>query len=250
MLTGLLSWNAEWEMWGFYNNPDPADNFKVVFDGYTRTIWILQGIQDIVVREDLYSTWKEWMLVSDNQKWLHAFLVEGATPISDTRATGITYFLVNDWTIRQQSGGIPTNIDGNLYGYYDEAVTPKYPYLPDEGGLISISSTVSNLVDLQIVTQEKPALGMTPEQEWILKLAYEEARRSRAMQTNTVGITTVNDIDTITVYDDDGTTPLYEIRVSGENCDNRLVTYSKDTTEINGRNVYCPLPEITEDPCP
>ena len=185
MLTGLLAWNAEYDMWSFYNNPNPDDNFKVVFDGYTRTIWILEGVTDILVRTDLYSDWKDWMLVSDNQKWAHAFDVEGGVPISDTEATGITYFLVNNWTVRQRTGGIPTNVEGNMYGY-TEAGVPQNPYNPDEEGLLSISSKVSNLSDTIYRTETVTVPALSTDESWILRMAYEEARRSRAMQTNNI----------------------------------------------------------------
>lgn len=234
MLQGS-SFYGHWDYWNQYNNPDPNQNWKVVFDGVTKTIWILEGLTNIDVRIDLYSNWKEWVQLSGNSRFEQAFLIEGGIPISDTEFTGVTYFLVNNWTIRQQNATTPVIIDGNLYGYVDEGATPKYPYGTDPAGLISINSKVSNLVDLITTTETETVPALSDEQAWILKMAYEEARRSRAMQTNKVNITTIGDgdsaVDTINVYDDDGTTLLYTITVTGEDADNRDISYSKP---------YCP----------
>ena len=111
----------------------------------------------------------------------------------------------------------------------------------------------SNIVNT-VVQQVPGPPALTDEQNWILRMAYEEARRARAMQTNDVQITRVGSgtgqVDTINVYDDDGSL-LYTITVTGEDCDNRTITYSKNTDlGVDGRNVYCPLPEIPDDPCP
>ena len=151
--------------------------------------------------------------------------------------------MVNNWTVRQRTGGIPTNVEGNMYGY-TEAGVPQNPYNPDEEGLISISSKVSNLSDTIYRTETVTVPALSTDESWILRMAYEEARRSRAMQTNRVNIATVGEgdsrVDIITVYDDDGVTELYRIQINGQDCDNRIKIDEKD---------YCPVTE-PPTPCP
>ena len=238
MLTSVSHGN-QWEIWDFFNHVDPTQNHVVQFDGPTKTIWILEGILEVLVKEHLYSDWKEWIAIYDHSKYLQAFETEGGRPISDTERLGDSYLLINDWIIRQKDAGTPVNIVGNLYAY-DLVGDPQDPYGNDPDGQRSINSTVSNIVS----TIGVPVPSLTDAQSWTLQLAYEEARRARAMQTNNVSITSVGEgvgqVDTITVYDDDGTTVLYEIRVTGEDCDNRSVQYEKP---------YCP-PTTLPAECP
>jgi hypothetical protein len=231
MLQGT-AWGNQWDYWQYFQgNPD---DHVVQFDGPTRTIWILEGIEEVLVKEHLYSDWKEWIALYDHSKYLQAFETEGGRPVSDTERLGDSYLLINDWVIRQKDSSTPVDIVGNLYAY-DLNGDPKDPYGNDPNGGRSINSVVSNIVNTIIITETEQVPSLSPEQEWIMKMAYEEARRSRAMQTNRVAITSVGEgdaqVDTITVYDDDGTTVLYEIRVTGEDCDNRSVQYEKP---------YCP----------
>ena len=254
-MLNAVGYGNQWEYYPFWNNVDPTQNHVVQFNGETKTIWILNGITEVLVKEHLYSDWKEWIAIYDHTKYEQAFETEGGRPISATERLGDSYLLINDWVIRQKDSSTPVNIIGNLYAY-DENDVPKDPYENAPDGGRSISSTVTNIVTT--VTVPTPAKGLTEEQEWILKLAYEESRRARAMQTNKVAITKVGSgagaVDTINVYDDDGITLLYTITVTGEDADNRDVTYVKDLPAppndlVDGRNVYCPLPTIPDDPC-
>lgn len=241
MLQGT-SWGNQWDYWLMFAHEEVTLDHVVMFDGPSKTIWILEGISEVLVKEHLYSDWKEWVRILDHSKYPQAFETEGGRPISDTERLGDTYLLINDWVIRQRNAATPTNIIGNLYAY-DLDGNPKSPYDDDPYGSRSISSTVSTLVRTLVntipvevpvpyaVEVEVPAQGLTPAQEETLGLAYEEARRARALQTNKVAIgrsgSGVNAIDNIVVYDDDGTTILYTIVVTGEDCDNRNVTYIK-----------------------
>lgn len=316
MLQGM-SWGNQWEYWQYFDGA--VDDHRVMFDGPTRTIWILEGISEILVKEHLYSDWKEWMALYDNSKYLQAFQTEGGRPISATERLGDSYLLINDWVIRQRNADTPVNVDGNLYAY-DLDDNPKDPYDVDPFGGRSINSTVSNIVntistggggdiDYDLVagavwnalradyntantmgermndpvptdaptlteivngvwdepTADHTTVGSTgeavaaggsggscPNADTIAdavwdksttenttagtrgaeaSLTYEESRRARAMQTNKVSIASTGEgdsqVDTITVYDDDGVTVLYELRVTGVDCDNRSVQYEK-----------------------
>lgn len=89
----------------------------VTFDGINLRI-ILPAVGDYAVDKDLYSDWKEWILLSDNAKFPPAFDTTGGDPISATTKIAPYFFLRNDlgWRIKapEQSGEI--NIDGNLFG--------------------------------------------------------------------------------------------------------------------------------------
>jgi hypothetical protein len=240
-MLNTLTYGNQYDEWGFFNNEPASLDHVVQFHGPTRTIWILNGISEVLVKEHLYGDWKEWVQTYDNTKYLQAFQTEGGRPISDTEKLGDTYLLINDWVIRQKDASTPVNIIGNLYAY-DLDDVPKDPYSTDPDGGRSINSTVSNIVNTVTITETETVPALSDEQNWVLQMAYEEARRSRAMQTNKVSIAStgegVNKIDMITVYDDDGVTELYRIRINGEDCDNRELVASK---------AYCP---VTEPPTP
>lgn len=233
MLLGA-SWGGQFDYWDKFNNDPTVLDHIVMFDGPSKTIWILSGIEYVSVKWHLYSDWKEWSQLYDNTKYLQAFETEGGKPISETEKLGDTYLLINDWVIRQRDADTPTTVDGNIYGY-DLAGTPQDPFGGDPDGGRSISNKVSNLVNTITITEtiaSEPIAVLTDAQDLTLRLAYEEARRARALQTNKVGITTIGTgvlaIDTVQVFDDDGVTLLYTIVVTGEDADNRQVTYIKN----------------------
>ena len=45
---------------------------KVTFDGENKLIIINPGETDINVKRDIYSSWKEWILLRDYLKWIAA----------------------------------------------------------------------------------------------------------------------------------------------------------------------------------
>jgi hypothetical protein len=248
MLQGI-TYGQQYDEWAFFNHSGDGtyhiSDHVVQFDGPTKTIWILNGIDEVLVKEHLYSDWKEWIATYDMTKYLQAFETEGGRPISATERLGDTYLLINDWVIRQKDSSTPVNILGNLYGY-DLAGDPQDPYGTDPDGGRSINSTVSNIVNTVVIETAAPP-SLTDEQSWILRLAYEEAKRARQMQTNNVTITTtgtgVNKVDMITVFDDNGTDELYRIRVDGEDCDNRTLI-----TPIP--KPICPLDDLPDECTP
>ena len=106
-----------WEFWEGY---DPAnDTFgsqPVSFDGVNKVIFVNSPTVDSLnVKEDIYSNWKEWMQVRDNQKYEQALTAIGGDPITATESVGITYFLENGWRIRPYSRDHILTVSGNLY---------------------------------------------------------------------------------------------------------------------------------------
>jgi len=88
---------------------------KVTFDGTNRLIIINPGVTTIDVQRDIYSSWKEWMLVDLNVKYFQALRLIGGEPTVDGQFLDSTYFLINGWRIKPQPGSYSLKITGNLF---------------------------------------------------------------------------------------------------------------------------------------
>lgn len=88
----LLMIQAQWsEDWLLYH--------KVIFDGENKLIIVNPNEPVITVKEHIYSSWKEWMRLRDNAKFLPALRVSGGDPIGGGAATGDVYFTLNGWKV-------------------------------------------------------------------------------------------------------------------------------------------------------
>lgn len=115
------------------------------FDGPNKVIIMNEGVTAADVKE-IYSEWKQWVLLSDNTKYLQAFRNVGGDPLPGSKALGATYFLLNDWKIRPFEGNQTLNINGNLY-----CEDGSSPYVSTLGNWsVFVVSSVSNLVDSTI----------------------------------------------------------------------------------------------------
>lgn len=74
------------------------------------------GVTEVSI-EDIYSAWKEWVILSDNAKWPFAFRVVGGDPLTATLNAGSYFFLQNQngWRIRPPEEDIQVLITGNFY---------------------------------------------------------------------------------------------------------------------------------------
>jgi len=116
----------------------------VSFDGAAKIIQVLPGVTELDVKVDLYSEWKEWVLLSDNSKYPEAFTSVGGDPITATQFLGSTFFLQNGWRIRMRDGDHMLSVIGNLY----TAEPGGDPYLPPVGNYkVTIETQRSNLID-------------------------------------------------------------------------------------------------------
>src|SRR3990167_6635735 len=88
---------------------------KVTFDGNNKLIICNSGSTELNVKVDLYSDWKEWILLSDNSKYLIAFSTIGGDNLGIGLYAGDYYFLENGWKIRPQESSHILNIAGNLF---------------------------------------------------------------------------------------------------------------------------------------
>ena len=140
MLVSL--WPNWWQDWEY--------QWKCTFIGETRQIIINPAVDEISVKRDIYSAWKEWVRLRDNSKFPAALRTIGGDPTGDNLLAGDIYFLINDWEVVVNH---KVRIRGVLYS--DDR--PDAYVVNDGGGLIA---TVSNLVQTAIVNVD--GSGSTP----------------------------------------------------------------------------------------
>lgn len=115
----------------------------VVFDGPNKRINCLSGTTTLDMVE-VYSSWKEWMLLSDNAKYQFAFTVIGGDEIAPGEYLGRTFFLENGWKIKPQEASHVLTVIGNLYSRDGLS-----PFVTTSGAYnVSIRSKFSNLIDM------------------------------------------------------------------------------------------------------
>ncbi|MEK9767317.1 MAG: hypothetical protein VW683_00235 [Betaproteobacteria bacterium] len=104
----------QWDYWGLFN--------KVTFDGPNKLIYIVDEITEIDVKRDIYSAWKEWVLVGGhvNSKYPAAIRGTGGDSLGGGTFLDGYFFLINGWKLVPPKDNLTTdiNITGNLY---DEA---------------------------------------------------------------------------------------------------------------------------------
>lgn len=123
----MIYWSSWQQDWLLYH--------KAIFDGINRIIYIAPNTSSLSVKIDLYSSWKEWITLRDNAKFLPAFRTIGGDPLGDGKYAGDMYFLMNNWQIYIDQN---IKVDGILY--HDNGIDP-YVILPGGG----VTSTVSSL---------------------------------------------------------------------------------------------------------
>jgi hypothetical protein len=85
------------------------------FDGSQKIITLTSGTTTLDVK-DLYSRWKDWVLLSDNSKWDLAFLVSGGDTIDPGAGTAVPLyaFLANGWRIKPQESNHTLNVTNGV----------------------------------------------------------------------------------------------------------------------------------------
>lgn len=96
-----------WEYWNLRH--------KVTFDGVNRLIIVNDGVTQLDVQRDIYSAWKEWVLVETNARYLKAINTVGGDPTVAGQRLDVTYFLINGWKIKPYPGSYTLNIIGNIF---------------------------------------------------------------------------------------------------------------------------------------
>lgn len=85
----------------------------ITFDGANKLMMLSSGTAELNV-SDIYSRWKDWVLLSDNSKYLPAFGPVGGDPIDAGTGTAIPFydFLLNGWRVRPQEANHTLNVTG------------------------------------------------------------------------------------------------------------------------------------------
>ena len=132
----------------------------VGFNGVTKIITVNTAIIDIDV-DDVYSRWKDWVLLSDNAKFLEALSVVGGDPITGIRSLGSTFFLENGWKMRPDEVNHTLTVNGNLFTRDESS-----PFITTIGTFqVLVNLNTSNLLDTII------AAGADADSVWSVLLS-------------------------------------------------------------------------------
>lgn len=183
----------------------------VTFDAATlRIIEVDAGGDNSLDVVEIYSEWKAWSLIGDNAKHPPAFRYVGGDPISDVRALGSTFFLTNGWRIRPAERTHNLELVGNLY---TDPAGDRVWVNTLGSYTVGIQLTVSNLLDLL----QTGISGLTPEEAAALAVIETATVKTRKLTTNKAVITENPDgTRTVTLYDDDGLTPIHVHTVTAD----------------------------------
>jgi len=83
----------------------------ITFDGYNKIATLSSGTTVLSVL-DIWSRWADWIILSDNSKYLPMFTTIGGDTIDQSSGTTIPIyaFLLNGWRIRPQESNHNLNI--------------------------------------------------------------------------------------------------------------------------------------------
>lgn len=110
--------------------------FTPTFDGDNLLVTLgvpVAGVLDFSVQDDLYSEWKEWMVLAfGNMKYPPMFTTFGGNAITATLSAGAYYTFNNaaGWRIKPDESDHDINMDGNLIAI--DATLPMFT--PTTGG--------------------------------------------------------------------------------------------------------------------
>jgi hypothetical protein len=68
-----------------------------------------------VTAQAIYAAWVDWVVLSDNAKYLPAFTSAGGDDLGGGLLIPAYYFLENDWRVRPLEGNQNLTITGNLF---------------------------------------------------------------------------------------------------------------------------------------
>lgn len=177
------------------------------FNGASKLIVLTSGTTSFSA-VDLYSRWKDWVLLSDNSKYLEAMSTAGGDPLPGGSFLGQTFFMENGWKIRPQEASHTLTVNGNLY---DRA--GGTPFTSTLGSFnVRIEQKTSNIVDLiavggSILTADEIADAVINKADSIWP-GWNLLRSIRHIQAATTGKTLDLDADqdTVRYFAPDGAT--------------------------------------------
>jgi len=128
---------------------------KFTFDGPNKLFIAKPGISYVNIKVDLYSDYKEEILIDDNSKWLEAIRVAGGDPLGGGASLDGYFFLKNGWKIRPQEADHILVLDGNLL--LDEGETGDV-VVPTLGSYnVMVRQKVSNIVNIVSTSGSDPS---------------------------------------------------------------------------------------------
>ena len=139
---------------------DWENNHKVVFDGVNKWIIVYPYVTSIDIKSDIYSAWKEWILLRDNGKYAAAMRGIGGDPTVGSQRAGDIYFLINGWKLVIDF--TKTSISGILFSddfdtaYYDENLNPTYP--AQVSSTVNAIETVTTVLDSSAIDLQYQAM--------------------------------------------------------------------------------------------
>jgi len=89
---------------------------KVTFDGEALLIITELGVTEVDIEDDVYSEWKRWQLIDDNQKYFPLFRTVGGDPLTPGISAGAYFFIQNQdgWRWKPAEEDATVLITGNL----------------------------------------------------------------------------------------------------------------------------------------
>jgi len=182
----------------FYYNWDYWElDHKVTFFGIEKIIQINEGVTNVDVKRDIYSSWKEWASLQDNVKFPIAISAIGGEPITSTTAVGATYFLENGWRIRPWSGNYILTIDGNVYTR-EAGGAPTFA--PEIKSTITISFNRSSLVDRVDLNPDVVQIDVNVLSQQISSLVWALGLTEAANTEGSIGDHITNKLLTVNKY--------------------------------------------------
>ena len=85
----------------------------VTFDGVNKIIICDDSLTDFNVRS-LYAYWKQWVIESDNAKFIKALSVVGGNPTTGDNIITPYFFLLNGWKVKPHEANHTLKVDGIL----------------------------------------------------------------------------------------------------------------------------------------
>lgn len=149
----------------YYGNWDYWElRHKVTFDGVNKLILINDGVTVLDVQTDIYSDWKEWVLLENNLKYLPPMNTVGGEPTIAGQRLDVTYFLINGWKIKPYPGSYDLSIIGNLFDAAGGSIKIPADILENIPNNISINTNTSVIVRQLSSTATTGSGGLTVEE--------------------------------------------------------------------------------------
>lgn len=165
---------------------------NATFDGPNKLIILNTGVDEVDAQIDIYSDWKEWVIKSDNSKYLQALRTVGGDPIGAGQAISAYFFLLNGWRVRPYEGDQYLQIEGNLY--VDGGGSPVVPTVGSYNVVASLVVSPQSITNTVEVTAAEAVISEADKED-IANKVWEET--TSAPTSGTYG-EMVNDIKTDT----------------------------------------------------